>query len=94
MSAKVERKRTKDLKILLKTFQTYATDTYNDEDGADDVKIIGEMEKQPFEKFAEILRLQFPPTNPPSNDKKQILKENYDDDLYKSDDDSARKSIE
>ena len=63
MSAKVERKRTKDLKILLESFETYATYTCNDEDGADDVKIIGEMEKQPFEKFPQILRLQFPGSN-------------------------------
>ena len=34
-----------------------------------------------------ILRLEFPPTNLPSNDKKQILTEKYDDDYDDSDDD-------
>ena len=48
----------------MESFETYATYTCNDEDGADDVKIIGEMEKQPFEKFPQILRLQFPGSNP------------------------------
>ena len=33
-----------------------------------------------------ILRLEFPPTNLPSNDKKQILTEKYDDDYDDSDD--------